>query len=82
MSRPVLKWGDVARYCGQHGFTIMGSGGDKIIHAPAGNKAARSRNQLRIGHTSSGHGGTPVMHCYYRKLEQFLGCTLQNIVDC
>jgi hypothetical protein len=74
-----VKWGQLQRYCNRHGYEITHSGGDKIIKAPKDRKPGRSRQQIRIGHTSTKNAGTELLRCYVSKLKNVFGITEEDV---
>ncbi len=79
MGRKRLKWGAVQKYLLSRGFEIRPSGGDKIIIAPSDDNPGRTRQTLRIGHTSCSHSGTELLKCYESKLRNVFGINPDEI---
>jgi hypothetical protein len=81
MGQQRLKWGQIERYLKHHGYEIRSQGGDKIIVAPPGNGGQRTRNTLRIGHTSCRSAGTEVLKVYVSKLRNVFGISFDDILN-
>jgi hypothetical protein len=75
-----MKWGKLVRYLERNGYEIISGGGDKIIKAPKDGRPGRSRQQIRIGHTSTRNHGTELLRCYVSKLKNVFGIT-EEMVD-
>jgi hypothetical protein len=67
------KWGAVKRYYESRGYVIISDGGDKLITAPKTPDSKRTRNVVRIGHTSSRNDGTELLPCYVQALRRAFG---------
>lgn len=78
MSQPTVKWGQVERYFLRHGYVITTKGGDKFITAPKDGKP-RSRQSIRVGHTSSNRPGSEVLPVYLSKFKNIFGVTIEMI---
>ena len=81
MSQPTVKWGQAERYFTRHGYTIRPQGGDKLVIAPKDGDAARRRQTVRVGHTSSAHAGTPILPVYLSKFRNVFGVTIEMILN-
>lgn len=79
MGQPRLKWGQVRAYFLRHGYEITESGGDKIIKAPKDGSGQRTRQQVRIGHTSSRNDGTEMLRCYTSAIRRAFGVSDEDI---
>lgn len=78
MGQPRLKWGQVRAYFARHGYEIYDDGGDKIIVAPKDGNL-RSRQSVRIGHTSTRNSGTEILKCYESRLRHAFGVDPNDI---
>jgi hypothetical protein len=81
MGQPRVKWGQAERFFARHGYEIRSSGGDKIIIAPATDGKPGSRNTVRVGHTSCGHGGTELLKCYLSLFRRAFGVSAEDIIN-
>ena len=79
MGQPRLKWGKAKRYLLRHGYELRYSGGDCIIIAPP-SPETRSRQALRIGHTSCRNDGTEMLRCYVSGLHRAFGLRLDQLL--
>jgi hypothetical protein len=80
MSQPTVKWGQAQRYFLRHHYTIKSSGGDKFIIAPKDGNHDRSRQSIRVGHTSCSHSGSPILPVYLSKFKNVFGVTIDDIL--
>lgn len=80
MGQHRLKWGQVKKYFESLGYSVYSDGGDKIISAPSDGKD-RSRQTIRIGHTSSKNSGTEVLKCYESKIRHAFNIDPKKIKD-
>jgi hypothetical protein len=81
MSQPAVKWSKVERYFLRRGYVIKSQGGDKIIQAPKDGDAGRSRQQIRIGHTSCSKSGSQVLPCYLAKFKNVFNVKIEDILN-
>ena len=78
MSRKRIKWGAIERYCTPaRGFTIEGSGGDKVVKGPP--LSDSKRNTVRVGHKSCRNKGTEVLECYISQLTRVFGIKREDL---
>lgn len=80
MSQPTVKWGQAERYFIRHGYTIKSSGGEKFVIAPKDGDASRSRQIIRVGHTSCGHSGSKILPVYLSKFNRVFNVSIQDIL--
>ena len=80
MGQPRIKWGQLERYLLRHGFEIRSQRGDKIVIAPKDGRE-RSRNTLRIGHTSCSSAGAELLRVYVSKLRNIFNINIDDIID-
>jgi len=78
MGQARLKWGQVEKYFKNLGYEIHADGGDKIIVAPKDGKP-RSRQSVRIGHTSTKNAGTEILKCYESRFRHAFGVDPKDI---
>lgn len=81
MSQHAVKWGQLRRYLIQHGYEIKGRGGETKVSAPPSPNAARTRQQVVIGHDCSNHDGDSVYDCYINALHRAFGITRDDILN-
>ena len=80
MGQPRIKWGQVERFLLKRGFEIKSAGGEKIIVPPKTSDESRSRQTLRIGHTSCNSAGTELLKVYVSKLRNLYGFSVEDIL--
>ena len=80
MSQPRVKWGSAKRYFRRHGYTIRSSGGDKIIIAPKGGPAGRTRMTVRIGHNYSSRDGDELAEGHISAIRRAFGVTRKDLL--
>ena len=81
MSQPAVKWGQAERYFLRHGYLIRAAGGEKIVVAPKDSNVARTRQTVRVGHTSCNSAGSQVLKCYLSKFRNVFGVTIEDILN-
>ena len=81
MSQRSVKWGQAVRYFNRHGYTIDSRGGDKIVVAPKDGDAERSRQSIRVGHTSCNKAGSQILPCYLSKFKNVFGVSIDDILN-
>jgi hypothetical protein len=80
MSQPRVKWAQAERYVLRNGYTITTKGGDKYVTAPKDNKP-RSRQTIRIGHTSCNRPGSELLPVYLSKFKNVFGVSISDILN-
>jgi hypothetical protein len=80
MSQPTVKWAQAERYFLRHGYAITTKGGDKFITAPKDGQP-RSRQTIRIGHTSSNRPGSQLLPVYLSKFKNIFGVSIDDILN-
>ena len=78
MGQRRLKWGQARRWFLRHGYELRYSGGDCIIVAPR-DQRPRSRQTVRIGHTSCRSDGTEMLRCYVSAIHRGFGVSLSEL---
>ena len=81
MAKRQVKWGQVERYFSRRGYQIRGAGGENMIVAPNTPNANRTRNVVRVGHTSSNHAGSTVLPCYLNAIRRAFGVSVEDILN-